>query len=227
MVTLPEASGTPPACRANAWYALARTLTPPGEWQENLPDLVDSGLSGLPDPLPDLGSRLAGLIADHLDSREPVAVAHARAFLGPFELLVAPWASFYLESEPQLMGAVSQYAARAYADAGLAPGEKLLDAPDHVTHELEFMYFLAFNEAATGDSSWAERQVCFWREHLGLWLPQFADAVTRAGIHPVYDGLAQILSWLCALQDAQQGPADPAPSTSRGSASNAHLSSIC
>ena len=109
----------------------------------------------------------------------------------------------------------------------LEASEELLDVPDHVTHELEFMYFLAFNEAATGDSSWAERQVCFWREHLRLWLPRFADAVTRAGIHPVYDGLAQILSWLCALQDAQQGPADPAPSTSRGSASNAHLSSIC
>ncbi len=159
-------------------------------------------------------SRLAGLVTDHLESREQVEIAHARAFLGPFELLVAPWASFYLEREPQLMGAVSQHAAQAYAEAGLAPGNQLLDAPDHVTHELEFMYYLAFNEATTGDAVWAARQTRFWQEHLGRWLPRFADAVSRAGVHPLYDVIAQILMAFCALQDeeyAEVPPADPGP----------------
>ena len=78
------------------------------------------------------------------------------------------------------------------------PGEKLKDAPDHVTHELEFMYYLAFSQATTGEEAWPDRQVRFWREHLGRWLPQFAKAVTDAHVHPFYGILAQALNDICA-----------------------------
>ena len=188
-------------CRANARFALARILAPPREWEDSLPELVDTGLADLPEPLPELGGRLAGRIADLGQDTEQVSLAHARAFLGPFEILVAPWASFYLEDEPKLMGPVSQYAARAYADAELAPGSRLLDAPDHVTHELEFMYFLAFNQATTGEAEWTQKYDRFWREHLGRWLPRFADALMTADVHPLYNTIAQALKLLCTLEN--------------------------
>jgi TorA maturation chaperone TorD len=160
--------------RANVFYVLARALEPPRTWDEDLPGLLVSSFGAMPEPLPELGAKLYSQVAEILGDREQAAIDHAKLFLGPFEILVAPWASFYLEEEPRLMGPTSHYAARAYADAGLAPGEKLKDAPDHVTHELEFMYFLAFSEATTGDPAWTDRQDLFWQEHLGRWLPKFA-----------------------------------------------------
>lgn len=194
--TLDEAAGR----RANVYYVLARSLEPPTNWDADLPHQIRAAFSGMPGSLPSLGDRLADQIDDLLDSREPAAIDHAKLFLGPFEILAAPWASHYLEDEPRLMGPTSQYAARAYAEAGLAPSGGMRDAPDHITHELEFMYFLAFRAATTGDVGWEEYEVLFWREHLGQWLPRFADAVTRAGVHDVYGSLATIIQEICTLK---------------------------
>lgn len=191
------------AGRANVYYALARALEPPQNWDADLPQLLAGALAAMPEPLPELGERLASQVTDLLDDREQVEVAHARLFLGPFEILAAPWACYYLEDEPQIMGLTSQWAAQAYADAGLAPGEKLKDAPDHVTHELEFMYYLAFSQATTEDALWKDRQVCFWREHLGRWLPRFAGGVAEAGVHPFYDQLAVTIKGICTVEDEE------------------------
>lgn len=193
--------------RANAYYALARALEPPRIWGADLPELLAGALSDFQGPLPELGERLAGMVADAPAGREALSVAHAKLFLGPFEILAAPWASLYLEPEPKLMGAVSEYTARAYAEAALGPAEALKDVPDHVTHELEFMYFLAFNEATTGDSEWYHRQERFWREHLGCWLPDFAAAVASAEAHPFYGVLADAVSAFCLLEAETLGAA--------------------
>lgn len=111
---------------------------------------------------------------------DALSIAHAKLFLGPFEVLAAPWASVYLDPEQRLMGPFSRYAAEADAEAGLGPGDGPSDAPDHVTRELEFMYFLTFQEPTTGGPTWLERQQRFWHEHLGLWLPKLADVVKEA-----------------------------------------------
>lgn len=192
------------AGRANVFYALARILEPPLTWDGELPSLIDSAL----------GPELSAQVTEMFEDRESAAVAHAKLFLGPFEILVAPWGSFYLEEEPRLMGPTSHYVAGAYAEAGLAPGEKLKDTPDHVKHELEFMYFLAFNEATTGDPVWAERQERFWQEHLGRWLPRFAEELEKADIHPFYRALAETVSDLCVTENDILG--DPLPAASCG-----------
>ncbi len=199
-------SGSTAGSRANLYFTLARALEPPRNWTDETPGLFLGGFDGMGSPLDVLGERLASKARDLLEDRDPVAIAHAKLFLGPFQILAAPWASFYLEDDPRLMGPSSQYAAMAYADAGLAPSEKLRDAPDHVTHEMEFMYFLAFSEATTGDHEWADRQGRFWREHLGQWLPRFAQAVAQEKIHPFYNTLAEALATACALEEEELGP---------------------
>lgn len=188
------------ASRANMYYTLARALEPPKNWKRDLPQLFTGTLGAMPEPLPELGELLGSQVADLLEDREQAEVAHAKLFLGPFEIFAAPWACFYLEDEPQLMGPTSQYVAQAYADAGLAPGDKLKDTPDHVTHELEFMYYLAFSQATTEDAVWADRQMRFWREHLGRWLPKFANAVANAAVHPFYDALAETIMHVCTVE---------------------------
>ncbi|MEN8144586.1 MAG: molecular chaperone TorD family protein [Gemmatimonadota bacterium] len=197
---------------ANVFYALARALEPPRSWDADLPGLLASSLGTMPEPLGKLGQKLSRQVSEILEDREQAAIDHAKLFLGPFEILVAPWASFYLEREPRLMGPTSTYAARAYAEAGLAPGNKLKDVPDHVTHELEFMYFMAFSQATTGDPMWADRQARFWREHLGCWLPKFAEALEHVVAHPFYQTLAQTIAGICAIESDVLGTPSPAAS---------------
>ncbi|MDZ7754765.1 MAG: molecular chaperone TorD family protein [Gammaproteobacteria bacterium] len=188
--------------RANVWYTLARALARPDTWPPDLDELLEGAFSPLGASLTDeVAAARAALAADG----ESPAVAHARLFIGPFEVKVAPWASSYLDPEGTLMGPYSQYAARSYAEAGLGPREGPVEAPDHITHELEFMYYLAFQEATTGEALWLERQQRFWREHLGQWLPRFADALVTHGEGTFYGHLGRLAGDFCRLQNTHLG----------------------
>jgi TorA maturation chaperone TorD len=193
------------AVRANVYFALARALRPPRSWEDELPELIRRAFDPLPEPLSDLGVQLSDEMRSLLADRQAAEIEYARLFLGPFEIAVAPWASLYLEEEPKLMGAVSEYTARAYAEAGLAPCNGLKDAPDHVTHELEFAYYLSFTHATTEDEAWAHRQERFWREHLGRWLPRFAEALTGAATLPFYTTLGVSITAVCEAVDDGPG----------------------
>lgn len=181
----------------NSFCSVGRALEEPRKWTPDLPELLRDGFAGAPDPLPELGSRLSREASIATRDLEGLAIEHARLFMGPFDILVPPWASIYLESGSRLMGATSQYVARCYADAGLAPVEGLHEAPDHVTHELEYMYYLAFKEIEEGDDRWRALQVTFWRNHLSQWLHLFAATLAKASHHPFYEGLAATLAVLC------------------------------
>lgn len=182
------------AARANAYYVLARAFGRPDDWPDAFEDLLHKTFAATDGD----ASALIGQMLDSAEDKRALSVDHARLFLGPFEIQAAPWASSYLDPEQRLMGPHSRYAAEAYAEAGLAPGGGPTDAPDHVTHELEFMYFLAFQEATEDDRLWRERQERFWRQHLGHWLPSLAAAVGEAGSHsPFYAGLAGLTQAFC------------------------------
>lgn len=203
---LPTSPGPPKAVsRANAYHVLARALAPPGEWEADLPVALEDHFGTLPDPLPDLATDAAREVASALEDRDRVGAAHARLFLGPFEILASPYASTYLAPEGRLMGEVSLDAARAYAEAGLGPGSRPREVPDHVCLELEFMYCLAFEEATTADPIWAERQGRFWSDHLGRWLPDFAEAMSRANVDPLYQALAALLAAYASSEDRLLG----------------------
>ena len=198
-----ESGDADAAARANACHALARAFDRPDNWTRELGELLTEAFGSSTAAMSDLARQLGeALEAD----REGLSVAHARLFLGPFEVQAPPWASFYLEADQQLMGPVSRYAAAAYAAAGLGPSDGSSDAPDHVTHELEFMYFLAYQEATTGDPVWLERQQRFWREHLGLWLPKLTNTVEAAAADsPFYSRLGKLTRQFCAWANRQLG----------------------
>jgi len=77
-----------------------------------------------------------------LKDRQRLSVAYARLFLGPFEILAIPYASFYLEPNQRLMGDISTWVAEQYAEAGLKPGTGAREVPDHAALEWEFFYYL-------------------------------------------------------------------------------------
>ncbi len=125
-----------------------------------------------------------------LADRTALSIAFAKLFLGPFEILAPPYASFYLEPDQRIMGQVSNMVAEIYAEAGLKPGPGPREAPDHAALEWEFVYFLAHQSLVTDDDAWRHRRARFVADHLSRWMPDFCAAITRASAHPFYDAWA-------------------------------------
>ena len=110
-------------------------------------------------------------------------VDYSRLFLGPFKLLAPPYGSIYLE-DGKIMSESTLVARDAYEQEGL--DIVLKDAPDHISVELEFMYFLALKEAEARENSDPEeatrlynKQASFLRLHLGNWVGAFADNIEK------------------------------------------------
>ena len=184
--------------RANISHALARAYDRPDSWPADISAILEDAFAPCGGTMRELAQAMAKDIAGGMND---LSIVHARLFVGPFAVEAAPWASFYLDPEKQLMGPISLYAAEAFAEAGLGPVNGAGDAPDHITRELEFMYFLAFQEATTGAQEWLERQQRFWREHLGQWLPQLADALASTATDSLfYLHLSKLTREYCAWQ---------------------------
>jgi TorA maturation chaperone TorD len=134
-----------------------------------------------------------------------LAVAHAKLFVGPFELQAPPYGSLYLESRKRLMGDSTMEVLEMYQRAGLGLSGDFLDAPDHIAAELEFMYFLIAKELQAirkGDRNEAFRYLKIQQEfndkYLRPWIEPFVDRITTASEHEFYALLAKSLSTFIA-----------------------------
>ena len=105
-----------------------------------------------------------------------------------------------------------------YREAGLDTAKNFKDAPDHISAELEFMYYLIFKEIeafskADLDSAFGfiQKQKFFLEDHLMSWVPQFANSIIEYAENPFYPNLANaVTSFLkenyeivCELLDSQ------------------------
>ena len=153
------------------------------------------------------------------DTLEALTVDYARLFVGPYELLAPPYGSVYLDGERQIMGESTLEARNKYREEGLDTSTDFRDPPDHITAELEFMYFLILKETeAIGNSDiettvrFIEKQRAFLREHLGAWVFDFADNTEKNAETGFYKNLARVtrtfieqnfdeLSELCETQE--------------------------
>ncbi len=79
---------------------------------------------------------------------ESLKVDYAQLFVGPFKLLAPPYGSFYLE-DSRIMGESTIDVRNWYEKEGLDVVIK--DAPDHITMELEFMYYLAVKQGQAAE----------------------------------------------------------------------------
>ena len=132
------------------------------------------------------------------DTLEALTVDYARLFVGPYELLAPPYGSVYLDGERQIMGESTLEARNKYREEGLDTSTDFRDPPDHITAELEFMYFLILKETeAIGNSDiettlrFIEKQRAFLREHLGAWVFDFAESIEEKGETAFYKDLAR------------------------------------
>ncbi len=181
---------------SNGARALARVLAVPGDDLEDARVLCREAAGHGDDALAHGLNRLADLLL--LSDRESVARSYARLFLGPFDVLVPPYASWFLDPERKMMGPVALRAAETYASAGLQPADGPRELPDHAAVELEFCYLLGYRAIERGDEQAAELLATFWKEQVKPWLPAFADAIAEHSDHPVFDAAADTLRALVA-----------------------------
>jgi TorA maturation chaperone TorD len=129
---------------------------------------------------------------------EALAVEHARLFIGPFQLVVPPYGSIYLDEAKTVMGDSTAKVAAFYRACGLHLAADFHELPDHFAVELEFMSYLAFKqrEAEVSDNK-AEvtRLVSLQREFLARfllpWLAPFTSAIITDGEAPFYQAMAR------------------------------------
>ena len=94
---------------------------------------------------------------------------------------------------------------RDYAAAGFSISSSLIEVPDHVAVELEFMSLLCDQEASAWERKRPnnavdalKRQVAFLEGHLNRWFPALARAVTRRRSSEIYAAVTRAVQSLVA-----------------------------
>jgi TorA maturation chaperone TorD len=141
--------------------------------------------------------RMRAAFEDEADV-EPLKVDFSKLFVGPYKLFAAPYGSVYLDDERTIMGDSTLDVRNRYREAGLGTAKNFKDAPDHITAELEFMYYLIFREIeafANSDIETAigfiQKQKSFLEDHLLVWVPEFANCIIENAENPFYPNLAK------------------------------------
>ncbi|WP_022660240.1 molecular chaperone TorD family protein [Paucidesulfovibrio longus] len=127
-----------------------------------------------------------------------------RLFVGPAAVPAPPYASAYQagREQPALMGEPALEARRAYERLGLAVPNQGTTPDDHLAFELDAVVALdGLDPAGAGNES---AQVKAWliAEHMGAWVPRFAEAVEgqRGVSAPVAVAVKALTVWLEAAR---------------------------
>ncbi|MDF1531279.1 MAG: molecular chaperone TorD family protein [ANME-2 cluster archaeon] len=138
-----------------------------------------------------------GSIFPSIEKLNELLIDHSQLFVGPFKLQAPPYGSVYLEGERKVMGNSTLDAIRRYKAAGLDISDDHKESPDHITVELEFMYYLIHKELQVikqadieGTLDNLNVQVRFLQDHLGAWVPGFSDNIEQNTGTGFYKNLA-------------------------------------
>ncbi|MFZ5997214.1 MAG: TorD/DmsD family molecular chaperone [Nitrospirota bacterium] len=132
---------------------------------------------------------------------EELLVEYARLFVGPYELQAPPYGSVYLDEGRRVMADSTVETVKMYREEGLSMDEDFNEMPDHITAELEFMYYLAFKEvnALERDNieigrQLADKQLSFLKKFLGVWASRFCESMKEGTGNTFYRSLADCLA---------------------------------
>jgi len=123
---------------------------------------------------------------------------YARLFVGPYQLFAPPYGSIYLEDGKQVMGLSTVDLMERYRKNGVTLAGDFREVADHITAELEFLYFLGFRavQALADDdrqrAADARMEIeSFLRDHLGVWITDFTYQVEEHARTEFYRNLAR------------------------------------
>jgi TorA maturation chaperone TorD len=129
---------------------------------------------------------------------EFLKIEFTRLFVGPYSLPAPPYGSVYIDHERKVMGDSTMDAKNRYQSFGLDISNNIKEVPDHITVELEFMFFLIFKEIESIQSDASDKtqeillhQKAFLNDHLNRWVPDFTDCVIEHAGTEFYRNLAK------------------------------------
>lgn len=124
---------------------------------------------------------------------------YTKIFIGPFKVLAPPYGSIYLDNTGTVMGPSTIDVRNRYQKYGLDLSQSFKDAPDHISAELEFMYYLIFQEIKALKESdyesslgFLKAQQSFLQEHLGKWIAEFSARIEEHTETGFYKNLANL-----------------------------------
>lgn len=157
-------------------------------------------------------------------SEKELNVDYAKLFVGPNDLLAPPYGSVYLDGGRRVMGDSTMEVIKLYEEQGLVMDGDFKNLPDHITVELEFIYYLIFKEIEAleksdihGACEFINKQKLFLDRFLKRWIQPFCDKMREGAKSEFYRTLADCA---CAfIKDA--GPGDPLPDELRSARAQA------
>ncbi|WP_291318538.1 molecular chaperone TorD family protein [Desulfonatronospira sp.] len=172
---------------------------------EKLYPAVQQLVDSLQDLEPELAEHARTMQQDLLKRRDDLlelTKEYSRLLVGPYELQAPPFGSIYFQHksrQARLMDDSTRDVEEIYRKAGVNLDREFNSPPDHISAELEFMYYLLYHEHASreaGDENqamdWHTQRTHFMQKHLGLWGPLFADTLTRNADSPFYHELGRL-----------------------------------
>lgn len=142
---------------------------------------------------------------------EALAEEHTPLFISPWEPVVFPYESYYMERE--LYGASLAEVRGFLGRAGLEKREGFTEPEDHIACELEIMgQLIARQEAAkepTEEERWLYLQGEFFRTHLLPWAFLLCDELEKREKAKFYKGIARVTRGFMELERelmAEWGP---------------------
>lgn len=122
-----------------------------------------------------------------------------RLFVGPQALLAPPYASAYLDTEPQLMGNSTQEIRGLLHALGLAVRDENQIPDDHISYEIELC--LVLMKQAPQQPIYQEALAWLVGDHMGHWLPKFIANSENQAQTPLLFAITRVLSfWFHDLQ---------------------------
>jgi TorA maturation chaperone TorD len=166
----------------------------------DLPDILDNlelHLANVSKPAANC-VRHMGKKTENGQNLEALKIDYAKLFVGPYTSLAAPYGSVYLDHGRTLMGDSTLDVENKYREEGLDTAKDFKDAPDHITAELEFMYYLIYKEIEAFSNSeietalgFVQKQKYFLESHLLAWVPEFAANIIEKADTLFYQNLAK------------------------------------
>lgn len=127
------------------------------------------------------------------DKLENLQVEYSRLFIGPYHLEAPPYGSIYMDKQALVMGEFTQQAIEFYVKAGLDPSDENKEPPDHISTELEFMYYLLFQKVMKKKKRINKLENSFLKEHLNLWIHPFTQKIADNTTNIFYLKLSKLL----------------------------------
>lgn len=185
--------------RKNIYKTLSELYCLP---DENLPDRLDI-ISKSFSKISSNSLSCINLMQTEIDRNFDITqlkIEFTRLFVGPFGIPAPPYGSIYLENERKIMGDSTMDAKNRYEKFGLEMSEKFKDVPDHISVELEYMFFLIFKEVESIKSSdpenvqvYISEQKSFLQNHLNMWIPDFTNCVSKFSENLFYINLSKLI----------------------------------